>query len=335
MAVNQRWLVTKHPIGLPTIDTWKLETVATPTAADVPEGGLLLRAIWQSVDPYLRGRLAEWPINTPLVSGQVAEVVVSKNNAFKEGDTVEGLFPWQRLHVHDGKSGGIRKVDKTVPLSAYLGILGMPGRTAWYGLQLLEPKKGETLVVSGAAGAVGTAVGQLAKLAGLRVIGSAGGPEKAKHLLEKYGFDGAIDYKAHDTAEKVAAELKRLAPNGIDCYFDNTGGAVSEAIYPLLNKWARVAICGQIAYYNKTHDLPKVPVFLHNLIYKSVRIQGFVVYDMKPEHYAQYDAEVPPLVKNGKLKYEETVVEGFEKLPESELALFHGANVGKLVVKIA
>jgi len=209
--------------------------------------------------------------------------------------------------------------------------LGMPGLTAYFGLfDVAQFKPTDVVVVSGAAGAVGSLVGQLAKLKGARVIGTAGG-DKIDYL-KKLGFDYTIDYKLHKTAESVTEELKKAAPNGVDLYFDNTGGHVTDAVFPLLNKYARVAVCGQISMYNEV-DPPRVPAFLHHLIYKSVTVKGFVVSDFVSQVGRFYD-EVPKLLQENKIQYQETVVEGFDKIPEAFIGLFHGANTGKAVVKV-
>lgn len=344
-AVNQRFVLAKHPKTLPDDSTYTLESVPVPTA--VKDGDVVLRSLYISVDPYLRGAMASLPVGAPVVSGQIAEVVESKNPAYKQGDKVQRYGDWARYQLVNPPAAGspeaanpfvqlnkVQALADDIPLSAYLGVLGMPGATAFFGLKEAAGfKKGDVVLVSGAAGAVGSLVGQLAKLWGAKlVIGSAGGPEKTKLVTEKYGFDACIDYKLFDTQEKVVAELKRLAPQGVDLYYDNTGGHVSDAFYDVVRKHARVAVCGQIASYN-AGKVVDVPSPFGKIIYTSVRIQGFVVFDYAAR-WAEFLKEVTPLVKDKKVKFEETVVEGFEKLPEAFLGLFKGANVGKMIVKV-
>lgn len=330
---NQEFTVAQRPQGLPDDKTFKLESKDVPAAAD---GQIAVKALYISVDPYLRGVLGHTPVPGPFVSGQVAEVVESKSNDYKAGDKVFFYGRWARFQNVDPASADakLQKIDSDAHLSAYLGVLGMPGATAYFGLKEAAAfKKGDVVLVSGAAGAVGSAVGQLAKLWGAKkVIGTAGGEAKCKLVVEKYGFDECIDYKKFDTEEKVTAELKRISPEGCDVHFDNVGGHVSDAFLNTVRKFGRVAVCGSISQYNDAKP-PQCPSPWGKVIYTSVRIQGFIVFDYFAR-WQEFIDTVHPLVKEGKIKFEETVVEGFEKLPEALNGLFKGANVGKMVVKI-
>jgi len=265
----------------------------------------------------------------------VAQVVISKNNAdFAVGDFVQAYLPWKKYIVTNGKEGRIRKLPAGIPPSYALGVLGMPGMTAYFGLldsKVCALKQGETVLVSGAAGAVGSIVGQIAKQKGCTVIGTAGGDDKVA-FLKTLGFDHVIDYKKEKTADQVRAALTAVAPKGIDVYFDNTGGHVSDAAYDLLNKFARVAICGQISMYNST-EVPVVPAFLHKIIYKGVNIRGFVVSEFA-DRAAEFFGTMAPWVKSGQVKYKETILNGFNNVPKCFIGLFHGANTGKAVVQV-
>jgi len=332
---NKRFVLASVPKGEPDEKTFKLEDAPAP---EVKDGQLLVKALWITVDPYLRGALPSIGAGKPMVSGQVAEVVESKSADYKKGDKVVFYGVWALQQAIDPKSkdAKLRKVDESVPLSLYLGILGMPGATAYLGLfEAGQFKKGDVVLVSGAAGAVGSLVGQLAKLHGAKlVIGTAGGPEKCALVTGKFGFDAAIDYKKFDTVEKVTAELKRISPEGVDLYFDNTGGHVTDAFYTVVKKFGRSAVCGSISVYNKDPSEVKVPSPFIRIIYTSVTIKGFIVYDYE-DKWPQFEKEVTQLVKENKVQHEETVVEGFEKLPEAFSGLFHGKNTGKMIVKIA
>jgi len=333
---TKRFVLAEYPKGEITESTYKLTEAPVPAVGD--DEIRVKTSIW-SVDPYLRLWLQKLPLGQPVVSGQVGEIVESKASGYKVGDKVNFYGAWAQEQVVNVKNEALRlrKVDDSVPLSLYIGILGMPGHTAWCGLhEAAQFKKGDIVLVSGAAGAVGSLVGQLAKQGGAKlVVGTAGGPEKCKLLTDKYGFDAAIDYKQFATQEAVAAELKRLSPDGFDVYFDNTGGHVSDAFYDVVRKFGRAAICGSIANYNDSYDKSNKltqPLLWTKLIYTSVSIKGFIVFDYAAET-PKADKELTKLFKDGKIKYEETFSNGFETLPQSLIGLFHGKNSGKMVVR--
>jgi NADPH-dependent curcumin reductase CurA len=249
------------------------------------------------------------------------------------------LGQWAQVQVLDPKNPSLvlRKVDESFPLSLYLGVLGMPGHTAYFGLyEVAQFKKGDIVLVSGAAGAVGSLVGQLAKAGGAKlVVGSAGGAEKCKILTEKYGFDAAIDYKVYTTEEAVTDELKRISPEGYDLYYDNTGGHVSDAFYNVVRKNARAVICGSISNYNEYESGKKKTQSLlwPKLLWSTVSIRGFLIFDFF-NRMDEADAKLKELLKEKKIKYDETIIEGFDKLPQALIGLYHGQNIGKMVVKV-
>ncbi|PRY15465.1 hypothetical protein CLV24_10286 [Pontibacter ummariensis] len=327
-------LLDSRPQGTPTEDNFKFIEQDLPS---LQEGEVLLKSLYISVDPYMRGRMSAaksyappYEVGQPFKGGVVAEVVESKNNTLPQGAVVVGILPWQQYIVHNGK--GLNQVNPQVaPLSYHLGILGMPGLTAYFGLlRIGQPKEGETVVVSGAAGAVGTVVGQIAKLKGCRVVGIAGSDEKIAYLKNELGFDEGINYKSTANLQEAVAQA---CPDGVDVYFDNVGGEISDAVLLSMNKFARIAICGQIAFYNNTHPatwLRVEPLLLRS----SALMKGFIVGDYAAE-FGTAARELADWVKEGKLQYQETVKEGFEKLPETFLGLFKGENTGKLLVKIA
>ncbi|SHI94751.1 hypothetical protein SAMN02745146_1996 [Hymenobacter daecheongensis DSM 21074] len=329
---NQTIVLASRPQGVPTAEQFRFETSETPRPA---AGQVLLKTRYVSVDPYMRGRMsaaksyvAPFEVGQPISGGVVAEVVESQNAAFPVGSTVVGNLPWQRYSLSDGQ--GLNRIPTDqAPVSYFLGVLGMPGLTAYFGLlDICQPKAGETVVVSGAAGAVGMVVGQLAKIQGCRVIGTAGSDEKVAYL-KQLGFDEAINYKTANIAEALAA----AAPAGIDCYFDNVGGAITDAVYDLLNKHARIALCGQISTYNAT-ETPVGPRPEGKLLKTSARLQGFIVSD----YYRRWPEGVQQLTEwyaQGKLQAEETITEGFDQIPAAFLGLFSGENTGKAIVKVA
>lgn len=330
---NQQLTVVSTPTGLPKESDFKLETIPTPQESDLKENEFIVQIKYVSVDPYLRGVLRTHPVGKPLTSGAVGEVIATKNTNFPKGSHVQGYMPWVKYTVLNG-APPTRKLDESLPIQTALGVLGMPGMTAYFGLfDVASLKDGDVVFVSGAAGAVGSLVGQLAKLKGHTVIGSAGGRDKCKHVVEDLGFDACIDYKEFKTAAEVKTELDRLAPKGIDVYFENTGGHVTDAVFDVLNKFARVAVCGQIAMYNTTEATPLAPLIFHKLIYKSIRVQGFVVSDFAARA-AEFFKYTGPLVAKGAIKYRETVVKGFDQIPHTFIGLFHGANTGKAIVQV-
>ena len=329
---NQTIRLASRPTGTPTAENFQFETSEVSTPGP---GQVLLKTRYVSVDPYMRGRMsaaksyvAPFEVGEPISGGVVAEVVESNLDKLPVGSVVVGNLPWQKFIISDGK--GLQQIPTgPAPISYFLGLLGMPGLTAYFGLlDICQPKPGETVVVSGAAGAVGMVVGQLAKIKGARVIGTAGSDEKVAYLKE-LGFDEAINYKTANIAEALAA----AAPNGVDCYFDNVGGAITDAVYDLLNKHARIALCGQIASYNAT-EAPVGPRPEGKLLKTSAKLQGFIVSDYLPQ-WPEGVKQLAEWYSQGKLKFEETITEGFDQIPNAFLGLFKGENTGKAIVKVA
>lgn len=304
---------------------------------EIKEGEVLIQSLYLSVDPYMRGRMSDaksyakpYEVGEPFLGGVVGKVVESKNSRFENGQYVEGTLQWAEYNVSDGSNIRIIKPGWG-PVSTALHVLGMPGLTAYFGLLYIgEPKEGETVVVSGASGAVGPIVGQIAKLKGCRVVGIAGADDKCKFLTEELGFDAAINYK---TAENLRKALKEACPKGVDVYFDNVGGSVSDAAMTLINFQARIIICGQISQYNL--EKPELgPRVAGQLLTTSSLMKGFIVSD-----YAKNNKEaliqLSEWVKEGKIQYRESIVEGFENTVDAFLALFRGENIGKQLVKVA
>ena len=331
--MNKAILLEKRPVGLPQLSDFKFVSNEIET---ITEGELLLKTSYVSVDPYLRGRMNDvksyippFELHKPISSGIIAEVIDSKNTAFKKGDFVSGMLEWKEFQKSNGE--GLIKADPSkAPLSTYLGVLGLTGLTAYLGLtEIGKPKKGETVVVSGAAGAVGSIVGQIAKLNGCRVIGIAGTDEKVTMLKSSLGFDEAINY---NTSKNMAADIKKAAPNGVDIYFDNVGGPISDAVLLSINQFARFIICGAISIYNNT-ELPKSISVQPFLIRNSALMQGFIVFNYA-EKYPEAIKQLSQWLAEGKLSYKETIVEGFDAIPQTFLDLFEGKNNGKMLVKI-
>jgi NADPH-dependent curcumin reductase CurA len=301
----------------------------------IGDGEVLLRSLYISVDPYLRGRMREgksyaqpFELGQVIVSGVVGEVIESKSSDFKQGDVVSGYLGWRLYNVANAKQ--LMRTIPGVSPSTALGVLGMPGLTAYFGLlDIGKPKEGETVVVSGAAGAVGMTVCQIAKIKGCRVVGIAGSDEKNQYLRDELGVDAVINYK---TAEDMVAAFKEACPNGVDVYFDNVGGAVSDAVLPVLNDRARIVICGQISIYN----LDKIDVGLRpqtSLLVHSALMQGFIINQYAPR-FAEGVGRLAQWLTSGQLKHIETIVEGFENTPQAFIGLFSGENLGKQVVKV-
>ena len=327
-------LLKNRPKGKPSVSDF--EFIEDDSSLEIKDGELLLETAYVSVDPYLRGRMndaksyvAPFELNKPVHSGIVAKVIASKHTEFKEGDYLAGTLDWKTQQVSNGE--GLTKVDaEKAPLSAYLGILGMTGLTAYLGLnEIGKPKKGETLVVSGAAGAVGSVVGQIGKILGLHVVGIAGSDEKVEMLKSKFGFDEGINY---NTTEDMTAAIAKAAPNGVDVYFDNVGGPISDAVLFNINHFARMVICGAISVYNNT-ELPKSVSVQPFLVKNSALMQGFIVFNYQ-EKYPEALQQLSTWLAEGKLTYSETIVEGFENIPQAFIDLFDGKNKGKMVVKI-
>ena len=301
----------------------------------IQAGEVLMKGLYYSVDPYMRGRMNDaksyvspFQVDQPIEGSVIATVSESKSDNFKPGDMVSGMLPWRKEFIAVEKS--LHKIDATIaPASYYLGILGMTGLTAYFGLMhICKPKSGETIVISAAAGAVGIVVGQIAKIQGCRVIGIAGSDEKIKLLKEKFGFDGAVNYKTTPDVQKAIAEL---CPDGVDIYFDNVGGEISDAVISNINHHARIALCGQISLYNST-ETPMGPRLQPILLTRSALMQGFIVSNYQSE-FTEGIQHLSKWVKDGKLKFTETIVSGFDLLPASLLGLFKGENTGKMIVK--
>jgi hypothetical protein len=330
MATNRRIVLASRPAGAVTADNFRLETASLPA---LEEGQLRVRTRWLSLDPYMRGRMNEGrsyaaaqPLDETMVGGTAGEVVESRHPKFAVGDQVVGYLGWQEYGVSDGRQ--LMKVDTThVPLSAYLGAVGMPGVTAWYGLnQIIEPKAGETVVVSAASGAVGSVVGQLAKLSSCRAVGIAGGAEKCRYVVEELGFDACVDYKRED----VGKALKAAAPDGVDGYFENVGGEIMDAVLPRMNAFGRIALCGLIAGYDGQPIPIRTPTWF---LVSRLRLQGFIV----SEHmqvWPQALKELGAHVAAGRIRYRESIAQGLENAPSAFIGLLKGRNFGKQLVKL-
>jgi len=331
--MNKTIILDKRPVGKPQLTDFKFIDDEKPQAG-INE--IVLKARYVSVDPYLRGRMSDaksysapFELQKPISSGVVAEVVESNLAGFIKGDYVSGLLEWKEYQKSDGK--GLLKIDpdKAV-LSAYLGVLGMTGLTAYLGLtEIGKPKPGETLVVSGAAGAVGSIVGQIGKLSGCRVVGIAGTDEKAAMLKAKYGFDVAINYNTTDNMKEAIAAA---CPDGVDVYFDNVGGEITDGVLANINQFARLIICGSISVYNET-SVPVGPRVETTLVKNSALMQGFIVRNYAAK-FPEALAKLTEWVQEGKLTYTETIVEGFDQIPQAFIGLFEGKNNGKMIVKI-
>ncbi len=330
MSTYQRIVLASRPQGEVTADNFRLETLPLPAIGD---GQLLVRNHYLSLDPYMRMRMvdaksyaAPQPLDETMIGGTVGEVIESRHPKFKAGDKVVGMFGWSEIGVSDGTL--LKKVpDGPVPLSAYLGAVGMPGMTAWYGLnQIIQPKAGQTIAVSAASGAVGSVVGQLAKLKGCRVIGIAGGKQKCDFVVKELGFDACIDYKGGN----LFKDVKAAAPDGIDGLFENVGGVVMDATLARMNPFGRIALCGLISGY----DGNPMPIHnLHAVLSMRLLMQGFIVSEHM-EFWPQGLTELGQLVAEGKLKYRETVSDGLASAPEAFMGLLRGKNFGKQLVKL-
>ncbi|WP_380057340.1 NADP-dependent oxidoreductase [Falsihalocynthiibacter sp. SS001] len=334
---NRRLILNERPKGFPNENTLRLENSEIPTPG---ENEMLLRTAFLSLDPYMRGRMSDAPSYAPpvevgehMVGGTVSQVVTSNLEGYSEGDWVLSMNGWQDYALSDG-TGNINMGKSPQNPSWALGVLGMPGFTAYAGLlKIGTPKSGETLVVSSAAGAVGSIVGQIGKILGLRVVGIAGGPEKCKHVQEEYGFDLCIDYKADDFAERLA----HAVPNGIDIYYENVGGAVFDAVLPLLNPNARIPVCGLISMYNAT-SLPDGPdrmgLLMSNILRKKLKMQGFIIFDDFPDLYPEFAEAMMGWLSEGKIQYKEDLIDGLENAPEAFVGLLKGENNGKRVIRV-
>jgi NADPH-dependent curcumin reductase CurA len=330
--MNRQIRLKSRPAGMPTVDNFEAVDVAPPTLKD---GEVLRRTIYLSLDPYMRGRMSDAPSYAAPVNVQdvmcghtVSEVVESHNPQFKAGDVVAGYDGWQQYASSSGKE--LRKLDPgAAPISTAIGVLGMPGATAYVGLlDIGQPKPGETVVVSAASGAVGSIVGQLAKIKGCRAVGIAGSPDKCRYVVEELGFDAAINYKIDD----LVPALRAACPDGVDIYFENVGGAVFAAVLRVLNRGARIPLCGMISEYNTTKD-PGGPN-LRPLLVQRATLKGFIVSD-HIDRLPAFLQEVTPLVRDGRIKYREDIVDGLDAAPSALIGLFEGRNFGKMLVRVS
>src|SRR5262245_23287936 len=335
-AVKQIVLASR-PKGLPTRENFRLEEVPMPA---LPQGGLLLRVLYLSLDPYMRGRMDDRksyakPVGlAEVMTGEsVCEVIASDQAGYAAGDIVLAPTGWRTHWAWPGAA--LRKLDPAVaPITTGLGVLGMPGFTAYAGLNLIgKPKPGETVVVAAASGPVGSLVGQLAKLAGARAVGIAGGSEKCAFVKDDLRFDAAVDHRAAD----FPAQLAAACPNGIDVYFENVGGAIWQAVLPLLNKFARIPVCGLIAQYNgvgKGDGTDRLPATMREILSKSLTLRGFIYNEFAEEHYPAFLREVGAGIADGRIRYREDIVDGLEKAPEAFIGMLEGRNFGKLIVRV-
>ncbi|MGC8523729.1 MAG: NADP-dependent oxidoreductase [Acidibrevibacterium sp.] len=331
MSKRQVVVLRRRPVGAPTPDIFAIEESAMPEPA---EGQVLTRTLFLSIDPYMRGRLSDAksyaapvPIGGMMEGETIGEVIASRDPGFAPGDVVVGPRGWASHLVAPAKA--VVKLPKNgAPLSTYLGVLGMPGTTAYSGMtDIGQPKAGETVVISAASGAVGAVAGQLAKRAGARVVGVAGGPEKCLFVQETLGFDECIDHRTLD----LKAALNDACPNGIDVYFENVGGDLQRLVFPRLNAFGRVVMCGMVAEYNDTEPRPGPNLMI--VVRNRLRIQGLIVSD-KPERFAEWRALATPWVLDGSLKYREDIVEGLENAPDALIGILGGRNFGKLLVRV-
>jgi NADPH-dependent curcumin reductase CurA len=336
-TMNRQLVLVERPKGEPTKNTLKL------VVGDIPEAGdnqMLLRTEYLSLDPYMRGRMSDAPsyaapveISEVMVGGTVAQVVNSNIDGFAPSDYVLSFNGWQDYALSDGT--GITNLGKSPEHPSWaLGIMGMPGFTAWAGLtQIGAPRTGETIAVAAATGPVGATVGQIGKLLGCRVVGIAGGPDKCAYAIDELGFDACIDHKATDFAEQLA----KASPDGIDVYFENVGGKVLDAVIPLLNPNARVPVCGLVSQYNAT-ELPAGPDRMNwlmgQILRKKIRMQGFIIFDDFSHLYPEFAKEMGDWVKNGKIKYREEIIDGLENAPQAFIGLLKGENFGKRVIRV-
>jgi NADPH-dependent curcumin reductase len=330
-TTNVQVLLASRPVGWVTEENFRIVNTPVPKPA---EGQILVRNHYLSLDPYMRGRMndvksyaAKQEIDQVMIGGTVGEVIESRNPNFKVGDVVVAPFGWQQYGCSDGT--GANKIDASrVPMSAYLGVIGMPGVTAWTGLlDISQPKPGETVVVSAAAGAVGSAVGQIAKLKGCRAVGIAGGKEKCNYVVKELGFDACVDYKTG----RLNEDLKAATPDGIDCYFENVGGEILDAVLKRMNPFSRIAVCGLISQYNATE--PYGVKTFQAILVNRIKVQGFIVSD-RLNLWPQALKDLADWVASGKLKYRETIAQGLENAPKAFIGLLKGQNLGKQLVKL-
>src|SRR5712671_5914647 len=336
-SVNRQILLRRRPEGAPGLDHFELADAPVPEPS---EGEVLMRIVYLSLDPYMRGRMSDAKsyakpaaIGQPMVGGTVGEIIKSRNPEYSVGDIVLGYGGWQEYALSSGS--GLRKLDPALaPVSTALGVLGMPGMTAYTGLlEIGRPQASETVVVSAASGAVGSLVGQIAKLKGARAVGIAGVPDKCRYVVEQLGFDACVDHRGGD----LPARLKAACPKGIDVYFENVGGAVFEAVFPLLNNFARVPVCGQIATYNAT-EMPagelRTSALTRAILTKRLTLRGFIVSDFAARQ-SDFLRDVAAWLREGRIKHREDVVDGIEKAPRALIGLLRGENFGKMLVRVA
>lgn len=332
MSANKQVLLANRPTG------WVQESDFRIVETPVPQAGpgqVLVKVHWLSLDPYMRGRMSTGKsyakpaeIGQPMVGGAVGEVIASAGGRFQVGDFVVGALGWQQYALSNGE--GLLRIDPVrVPLSAYLGVAGMPGATAWTGLlEHCQPRAGETVVVSAASGAVGSVVGQLARMQGCRAVGIAGGRSKCDYAVRELGFDACVDYKAG----RLYEDLQAACPDGIDCYFENVGGAVMDTVLRLLNPFSRMALCGLISDYNSTE--PYGVTNIRSILVNRVKVQGFIVSD-RMDIYMRAIQQLTGWVSQGRIRYRETVAEGLENAPRAFIGMLRGENLGKQLVRVA
>ena len=336
-AAVKQIVLASRPRGLPTHENFHLQDVPMPA---LPPGGLLLRVLYLSLDPYMRGRMDDRKsyakpvgLGEVMTGESVCEVIASDQAGYAVGDVVLAHTGWR---THAASAGAaLRKLNPAVaPITTGLGVLGMPGFTAYAGLNLIgKPKPGETVVVAAASGPVGSLVGQLAKLLGAKAVGIAGGAEKCRSVLDEFHFDAAVDHRAPDFAEKLAA----ACPNGIDVYFENVGGAVWQAVLPLLNTFARVPVCGLIAQYNATDPAPGpnlLPATMREVLSKSLTLRGYINYEFAAEHYPAFLSTITAAVADGRIRYREDITDGLENAPIAFIGMLEGRNFGKALVRV-
>ena len=337
MDSYQQIVLVSRPTGIPVAENFRLETGPMPVPTD---GEVLVRARYLSLDPYMRGRMSPAKsyakpveIGEPMEGETIAEVVESRHPDYQPGDLVRARSGW-RTHAAISAEG-LHRVDPALaPITTNLGVLGMPGFTAYAGMKVIgQPKPGETVVVAAASGPVGSLVGQLAKLAGARAVGIAGGPEKCAYVRGELGFDAVVDHRSEGLAEKLA----EACPDGIDVYFENVGGQIWQVVLPLLNRFARVPMCGVIAHYNGAagaeHDL--LPATMLAIVRRSLLLRGYINVEFVDEHYDAFLREVGPKVRSGEIRYREDIVDGLEKAPEAFIGMLAGRNFGKALIRLS
>lgn len=336
--INRRYVLAQRPQGMPSDQDFRLEKVAQP---EPEQGQVLLRTLYLSLDPYVRGRLDDVPSYSPplaigdvICGGTVCRVEQSLHPDYQAGDLVLAYTGWQDYALSDGE--GLQKLDANMAHPSYaLGLLGMPGFTGYMGLtDIGNPQVGETVVVAAATGAVGSVVGQVAKLRGCRTVGIAGGVEKCRYAVEKLGFDACIDHRAADFAH----QLKQACDKGIDVYYENVGGAVFDAVLPLLNTKARIPVCGMISQYNghhSDHQQDRLPLFMSTILKKRMRVEGFIISQDYGDRYPEFYAQMSTWLAQGKIVFKEDVVDGLENSITAFQGLLSGKNFGKLIIKVA